>query len=302
MFDGFLFGKNFGPHVEMLWGGVQKAVTRAGFRLDAIAERVKPIMKFVDRRNSELPKDITTNNTNVVVNGVKVTMPPVPALLREAGRKWDYNRLFMLALNQGMEYNRKAMLDAYGLQQNQVDSLLALFTEEDWANVKEMAKLIDEQWAPMEATYKKVNLVAPTKLHGDSYTNSITGKTQEGWFFPIMFDSALSYRVDKNAKVDDIMNSLTSAFMPPKVKQGMMVERKDTGALPIDLSPQRIGTHFEHVVNYAEMLPIISDIDRITKQPEYRDAVINTFGRQMYDQIRPWLQKIATGAGHHYIS
>lgn len=284
--DGF-DRKNTGVHMMNLWAPLNQALDRAGRRMDEMTAVLKPRLDYIAARSQQMPETLTPANT-------RKNIPPVPKLMADQNMQWTFERAFVVALYQGDNYNRQAILDGYNLTQAQVDDLLTVLDDKDWDAVIAIRQVIADQWPSLEKAYESMNLVRPKKTTGADYVTA-SGRVIPGGHYPVRFDSELSLRVDKNVKADDLMSSVYAAFRNPKTPDGLMKERKGTAALPVSLNLQNLATHLAHTTMYSEAAPIISDMGRVFNNPEYAKAVTETMGKEVYDQLMPALQRIAQG-------
>src|SRR3546814_6298539 len=90
------------------------------------------------------------------------------------GDEWSKRRILALALNWGNEGNREAILSQgrNRLTPEQVGALLSRLDARDWAFVRDVWALIDEQWpAIAEAQRRRTGLV-PEKVTPSAFTRS----------------------------------------------------------------------------------------------------------------------------------
>lgn len=286
-----------GTHTNLFWRGISRQLDAMGKHLDKLQAQMKPFTDYLVQRSRQFPEHITKmNSVTRTVNGRTIVseVPPLPKVMQEAKHPWTFSRLVMIALNQGNEYNKAAVLDGYGLTQEQVDKFLVILDDKDWDVIEKIADVIESQWGMLKSTYEKINLVTPQKVKGDAFT-TLTGRKMEGWYFPLKFDPDLSLLVDERAEINGIMDSLHTTFFAPKPNSSALIQRRGTAGLPVSLDIRNIASHLEVTSLYGFMAPILTDIDRLTRRPEYRKMVVDKFGKARYKLIRPYLQDIARG-------
>lgn len=286
-----------GTHTNLFWRGISRQLDAMGKHLDKLQAQMKPFTDYLVQRSRQFPEHITKmNSVTRTVNGRTIVseVPPLPKVMQEAKHPWTFSRLVMIALNQGNEYNKAAVLDGYGLTQEQVDKFLVILDDKDWDVIEKIADVIESQWGMLKSTYEKINLVTPQKVKGDAFT-TLTGRKMEGWYFPLKFDPDLSLIVDERAEINGIMDSLHTTFFAPKPNSSALIQRRGTAGLPVSLDIRNIASHLEVTSLYGFMAPILTDIDRLTRRPEYRKMVVDKFGKARYKLIRPYLQDIARG-------
>lgn len=284
LLDGY---QDNGSHTRMIWRKLNKHLGDMQNRLDELQDIMRPVANYLSKRAAKMPRMITSET-------VDVEIPPVPKIMQEDSQSWTYERILMIGLNQGTSYNKQAIMDGYGLTETQVTQLLSVLTDEDWDAIAKITEIIDSQWDLLSSAYQKLNMMKPTKVKAEAFVTP-TGKKMQGGYFPIKFDPDLSIKVDERFQVQDAMQSISAAFIPPKPVSGMLKERTGTAGLPVSLSLSTVSSHLRDTSLYGHVAPILNDIDRITRRPEYRKNVVDVWGKEVYQLIRPYLQDIAKG-------
>ncbi|KKK99361.1 hypothetical protein LCGC14_2633520, partial [marine sediment metagenome] len=77
-------------------------------------------------------------------------------------------------------------------------------------------------------------------------------------------------------------------------KDGHTKERTDSGGKPVYLDLSVITEHITNVIHDLTHRRALLDVDKLTQDEDVAAAIIETAGRQMYRQIRPWLRNVAS--------
>lgn len=195
-----------------------------------------------------------------------------------------------VALNWGNEYNRQALMDGYGWNEQQVMKILDLLDEKNVATVNALWKHIDTYWPAARDLQKEMTGVAPAKVQGSR--SVIRAGKLDGGYYPIKFDSDRSYRqlqLDEKSALGEQFGHATRAM----TRHGHLIERTNTGGKPLLLSLSVLSGHLAQVRHDITHRRAIVDVGRMVNRPKIRDAIIAAAGSQMYRQLNPWLKGIA---------
>lgn len=198
-----------------------------------------------------------------------------------------------VALNWGNAGNRQAILDskAYGWNEAQVNQILDLLTEKDWQTVQKILDMVNELWPDIAQLQKDLNGVAPDKVEGMSI-NTKYGEFAGG-YFPLKYDTKLSNRAflrDEKSKSAELFEN---NFIKPVTKKGHTIERVGSGGQSVKLSLSVIGEHMGEAIHDLTHRRAVMDVDRLISDNRVRVAIEGAAGKDMYRQLRPWLQSIA---------
>ena len=222
---------------------------------------------------------------------------PVPANMAAQGWNWTWARIVGLALHQGSEYNRNAVLEGYGMTQDQVNTILCQLSTSDTVHIQKIWDVVNSLWPELKMVHEDVNAIVPRKVGADPFsfvTKDGDNKLMRGGYFPIKFDPWLSIRANEWSEKDDIMQSIIAAFPKPSVPAGYMIGRKGAGGLPPTLDFRSVLVrHLDFATTYIHMARILKDVDAVTRNRIYSGAFIQKFGIDRYKQIRPYLSAVA---------
>ena len=111
-----------------------------------------------------------------------------------------------------------------------------------------------------------------------------------GGYFPVVYDPRRNYDSEANAaKGRDLFETIYTRSTTPKgfTKERTKVER------PIHLSLGIISRHVAEVVHDITHREAIMQADKFLADKRIMAAVDETLGREVRQQFRPWLQRIA---------
>lgn len=212
----------------------------------------------------------------------------------------------MMALNWGNEGNRDALRWGYGLmdeqlyRQNpeaakmmadrQVYAVLNQLSEVEWRFVQDVWELIDSLYPRINEAHKaltgqKLERVEPTPV------DTPIGRLSGG-YFPLVFDRELSYKADVYKTENEAHTLFETIYSRPKTESGHRVARTG-GKMAPHLRLSVITNHIQQAVHDATHAVPVRDVYKLIKDPEIRQAIIDTQGKATYDQLMPWLQWVA---------
>lgn len=219
---------------------------------------------------------------------------PLPELLRKAGEVWTYDKVVAVVLNMGTETNMRRLIDGYGLTEEQLQELASYLSREELAAIQRTWDYIGTFWDALNAQNKRVYHHEKTRVKAKPIiVTSSEGIPMElkGGYYPIKYSPKYARRVAKWTEKDDLLQD--SVHGHPNVQDGMLQDRAEKVTLPLDLSLGVLYRHLDTVIHFITHADVIRDIDRITREPVFRDMFIEKFGVELYDVIRPILRNIA---------
>lgn len=199
--------------------------------------------------------------------------------------------IFAAALNVGNAGNKKALMEGYGWNEVQLQRILAKLDKKDWETVQSIWDMIDELWPDISKLQKDLTGLAPEKV--DALKVKTDFGTFNGGYYPLVGDSSLSWDVFKRDEKNLNKTLFENNYLKPATQKGHTIERTDFAGRPVKLSLDVIGRHLNNVIHDLTHRRAIMDVDRMVNDPKVRTAIEGTAGKEMYRQIRPWLQGIA---------
>lgn len=196
-----------------------------------------------------------------------------------------------IALNWGNAYNRAALMEGYGWNESQVERILATLDERDARFVQAIWNHIDTYWPAAEQLEQEITGLAPAKVEASPVT--IAGVPLAGGYYPIAFDREQSSRqtaLDLAASVSDMAKGYGARAM---TRHGHLIERTSTGGKPLLLELSVINQHLAQVTHDLSHRRAVIDASKLIRDPELQATIEASVGREMYQQLGPWLSSIA---------
>lgn len=274
--DGFTHG---GPWRRFIWQPLAEARNERLARSEAITAQYQKLVEAVAKgREKEMLK--TRYYRELERNG-------------PFGTDGRYSRwgLIMIALNLGNESNAKKLLEGYGWNEAQVMAVLDReLTDRDKAFVQDTFDLINSMWPEIDAQARKLTGTAPKKVEGRTIT--IGGTTIRGQYFPVVYDLSRSRHSAELANRDSIFSAEQNQWMRPTTGHGW--EQSRTAVVrPIMLDASVIAAHLDQVIlDLTHREPLLR-VDKLLRREDVRNALLFSIGEAQYNQLRPWLQRIA---------
>ncbi|MGF1877263.1 hypothetical protein L4D77_18315 [Photobacterium frigidiphilum] len=202
-----------------------------------------------------------------------------------------------VALNWGNVGNQQAVLDGYtrndgkNWTETEAQRILEMLDQKDWDTVQKVWDLINDLWPEISKLQKDLTGVSPEKVEA-SLIQTKYGEIKGG-YYPLVYDQKLSYAVFKRDEKAATQDLFESNFSKPATKKGHTIERTGSGGQAVKLDLSVISEHIDNVIHDITHRRALMDTDRLIQNPRVRAAIEKTAGRQMYRQLRPWLQSIA---------
>ena len=209
----------------------------------------------------------------------------------EINRSLSYEKMIVIALNQGNEYNKNALLEGEGWNQQQVDAVLGLLTEADWTAAREIAALVESTKERSFALHERLAGVRPEAVEPSDVVTRFG--VFPGWYWPLKADSLRSHVALKREEAQSSQDLFQGNAFKPMTRQGHLIARADFGKQPVLLSLSVLSEHLFNVVHDVTHREALIQVDRITQDAAVAGAITDAVGREMYLQLRPWLKGIA---------
>lgn len=220
--------------------------------------------------------------------GVKTFIPAIGGSLSKEAR-------LAVALNWGNETSRDRLTNDPRRKWNrqQVEAILATLDKRDWDFVQATFDYLDTFWPDIAAKQERVTGVAPEKV--EAATIKTAFGDYRGGYYPLMYDSRLNVRSAQLEAASEAKTLLRAAFVSSTTKRGHIEQRKSNVKLSVRLD---LGVAFQHVQQVIHDLThheVLSDVQRILRDPAVSNAILETKGDLVYQQFTRALQDIAAG-------
>lgn len=210
----------------------------------------------------------------------------------EVGKTFTKASLLSVALNSGNEYNREVLLRGYGWSESQLNAILSKLDNRDWDAVEAIWTHVDTYWPEISNLQEELTGLPPEKVEAMLFL-APNGRQIRGGYYPLKYDAETSERQNKQDEAQSVTEMFGGNFARIATKQGHTKARTDSGGKKVKLD---LGVYTEHVTNVIHDLAFrraVLDVDRIIQDGRTEQAIIETAGREMYRQLRPWLRNIA---------
>lgn len=199
-------------------------------------------------------------------------------------------QIFMAALNLGNESNKRKLLEGYGWNEQQLMAEINRFmTKEDWDMAQKILDQINTLWPKIAAESKKATGLEPEKIAASPIVTPYG--VYAGGYLPAVYDINHERSNVRPAKLADDGTFARDMFNP-QVNNGMTLTRTDF-ASPLKLSIDVITNHLEETIHFVAFYNAVKQVDRIIRNPRFRNIVSKTMGMEFYNELRPWLKDIA---------
>lgn len=268
--DGF---KDAGP----LWEYLMRPINEAGNREAVMnAEAMEKLSEIFSAYKGK----------DAVALYHKTHIPAINMPLTKMGR-------IMVAMNWGNADSRQKLMDGYGWNESQVQSILDTLDERDWNFVQSVFDFVNSYWPQIEAKEKRVNGIAPDKVQAVAIDTPF-GQF-EGGYFPLKYDDRQSAKAASH-EVKEIADQMTrGAVARSTTKRGHTKARVEGVKMPVRLDFGVLFEHTNQIIHDLTHHEMLIDAGRILGSKEVQDAIYGAYGDVTYDQIKKAMQDIAAG-------
>ncbi|MFZ4696066.1 MAG: hypothetical protein ACOYMV_13155, partial [Verrucomicrobiia bacterium] len=115
--------------------------------------------------------------------------------------------------------------------------------------------------------------------------------TLAGGYYPIIYDSTIDNVAAKQAENDLFRQQ--SVFRNPEPKKGFTKERTQGVDRPFRMDLGVLTDHFSDTAKFITHSRVIKDLDRVVKNPFFKESVTSKFGTEIYSTLAKWLRDMA---------
>jgi hypothetical protein len=289
-------GQANGPLWRALWLPFAQAANKEAGMMNAATRSMEAIWaRYTNRERTHMFKR-------------RIAMPDLPV---GAATHYTKAELLSIALNLGNEGNLRALVDGFGwgTARQGVDAL----TDEQYAAAKAqimsaLSRVLDTRdWQTVQSIW---DLTATFRDEAFALQKDLTGLDTEavestpltladgtviaGGYYPLKFDAARDRQVNKEEQRQSVQELFGSNWSRPMTRKGHLIARVGSGGRPVKLSLTVFSEHVQNVVHDISYRRAVIDADKIIGDAQFADAFVAVAGQPMYDQLRPWLQAIAS--------
>jgi len=236
------------------------------------------------------------------------TRIPMHDLPVGAARNYNKSELLAIALNLGNEGNLKALVDGFdwgkqmaarnvdidyeGTKKQIIASLSRVLDAKDWETVTMIWKLVASFRDEAFQLQEDLTGVRPEAVEATPLTTPF-GEL-EGGYYPLKFDRKRDKRVARAEEKQTVQEMWGSNWSAPMTRKGHTINRVGSGGRPVKLALGVMTEHIQNVVHDIAYRRAVVDVDRIITDSQFAEAFTDVAGLPMYEQLRPWLQAIAS--------
>lgn len=212
----------------------------------------------------------------------------------EIGRHFTFEEILAVALNWGNEGNRDRIRDGFGIDDIQVEALLANLGERDWHAAQSIWNYLAKFWPDITKLEMLVRGSEPKAVEAVPVKTRFG--TFKGGYFPIAYDFAKSSEAYKNAEQKNALYKQFSASAA-HTDTGHAKARLTSVKRPVRLSLDTLWNHLENVVHDLEYRTAIIDVARVLREEDVRVAITNAIGVRGFKAIEDTLKAVASDQG-----
>ena len=181
-----------------------------------------------------------------------------------------------VALNSGNRGNTQRLISGNNFTEKQIKLIKDELTVTEKEFVNKIFEILDSLFPKTTETTLKLTGLRPKKVEGN--------------YFPINPDLELSKVAKYRKSEKDLFQNV---FKTTFVERGFTRARKG-GQAPINLNVfDVIFNHVDDVIHFNSLAIPVRDVQKITKHPNFIQAISDTMGENVYKQIPSWLKDIA---------
>jgi hypothetical protein len=204
--------------------------------------------------------------------GKKHQIEGIPAVLTK-------EKMILIALHSGNEQNRTAVKRGYQIEDWQIDKIVAELSEEEMDLVVNVWETLDSLFPMLADIHRQLTDTRLPKV--------------EGRYFPLRPDRRLSMRAEEIALKEEAKDLMNIIYPRPGVEKGFTHARRGFAGMQPRLDFGQIFQHVNDVVHYITHATAVRDMQKMIKDPRFRQAVHDGPGEMVYNQLMPWVEHLA---------
>lgn len=218
---------------------------------------------------------------------------PTTLLDPETGQptKITRKRLLSIALNWGTEDNAQKLVDGYRWQASDVKQLLdQSMTRDDWRFVQGVWDMFEKYREPLDALQRRVTGTGIEYVPGRSL-DTPHGPI-EGKYFPLVYDATKSVVAERNLERSSGA-FFENQYQRATTRNGSAISRVSGVTQPVNLNLDVIPRKISQTIHDLAFREALMQSDKLLSDKRVIAAMDNTFGPEVRQTMRPWLQHIA---------
>lgn len=214
------------------------------------------------------------------------------------GRWLSREEALSVALNMGNEGNLEAVYSGVAsakdqLARDDVRLIKDSLGQADWDFVQDVWDMLDfELWPLVRDAQKARTGVAPQKVEATPVVTKFG--TYRGGYYPIKFDSGLSFRATEQQMDEMAQQVKFGSFAKAQTRRGHTIERTNSGGNPLNYSLSVLHSHIETALVDVTMGDAINDVSRIITHRDFVNAMQRTGNTWALKAMENWLKDTAS--------
>lgn len=209
-------------------------------------------------------------------------------------RSFNLEARMAIALNTGNASNMQRLLGGEGWTREQIQPILDTLTQEQWAAVQQVWDYFESYRPEIAAKERRVygkepDWIAPTPVQ------TRFGELKGG-YYPVKFDPRASDRAEQHADAEDAKRQMQGAYTSATTRRSFTKTRVDElHGRPLLYSLDGVYNGIQEVIHDLSWHEYLIDANRLIKNSAISKAVRETYGPEVHQQFKRWLEDVAVG-------
>ncbi len=231
-----------------------------------------------------------------LLDSIKGTKLTSQVYISNLGLKMSRAGMIAVALNSGNKINKERLTT--NISEAAQAEILGKLTKSELEFVQNVWDFLENYWPEMEQLEKRTNGISPRKVEAEPlHVHTADGYdiSLKGGYYPIVYDPGKSVASAEQQIKDLGTEMIRGANQASATKQGHLISRmaKVNRSLLLDLSV--IGQHLQKVTHDICFREWVQDTNRIFRNEDFKEAVVQNFGVKYYRALSDHLVAIAGG-------
>ncbi len=272
-------GDKMGPTWEYIYRPINEAENNQNMRLGKVRDELKKIFSAYTGR--ELGR----------MGSRKEFEPAI-------GEKISYENRLCVALNMGNRDNINRLHEGHNWTDNQIAAIVAPLTAKDWNFVQQVWDYLDTFKKESFDLQQDVTGIRPKAVEAQPFqVTSSDGVVMDmkGGYYPIRYNPRKGEKAfQQNQQQMDQQLFGGRNYGSAQTRQGHLQQRSAGGlGTPLLLELSVTTDHVFNTVHDLAYRRAVLDVAKVIRHPTVVDAFERTVGRELYHQLKPWLQDVA---------
>lgn len=212
----------------------------------------------------------------------------------EIGKNLNKMEMMMSVLHWGT--NRKELMRGYGWDEAKVRAIWGHLDRKDFEVVNKIGDMIDGFWPHVKQQEIDLKGIAPEKMEAKPFTVTLKDGSEmemNGKYSPLIYDRKIGWKAGNFNESEDINSLFGTNAGRAMTKHGWTNEREGSAGLPPSLNMSTFTNHISDVIHDLSYRKPVIDLYKLLNDPDVRDRITAAAGKSMYDQLNPWLKRMA---------